>query len=111
MSFYTSPELAPEAVQISRAIVESFAHDGPSKKEMEVVRKQVGELVTRAQRDPKYWTRVLGDLDYHDIRLDDLKTLSQRIRDFTADELKTVLQKYIVDEGRFEVICVPSQVQ
>jgi predicted Zn-dependent peptidase len=107
-AFYTPPERADEAVGVSRALVQGLADQGPTDLEMEVVRKQFADIVTRVLREPKYWCRVLSDFHYHRTRWEDLKSLPARVAASSQKDLRRVLRKYIVDEGRFEVICLPG---
>ncbi len=109
VAFYTSPGRVQEAVGVTRRLVETLADQGPTVGEMETVRKELGDLVKRFFRDPKYWGRVLADLDYHGTRLDDLKTMRERLLAVTGSDLREALQRYIVEERRIQVVCIPRE--
>jgi zinc protease len=105
VTFYAPPERADEAVGVTRDLVETLAAEGPTAAEMEAIGKQTDDLVTRAQVDPRYWCRVLSDLHYHGTRLDDLKNLRQRVLSFSGRDMQAVLETYITEKRRFEVVC------
>jgi len=107
VTFYAPPDRADEAVSVTRDLVESLAAQGPTDAEMEAIRKQLDDLITRAQNDPRYWCRVLSDLHYHGTRLDDLKNLHQRVLSFSGRDMQAVLENYITEKRRFEVVCLP----
>ena len=93
---------------VTREIVGELAAEGPSETEMAAVTKQLGELTERAERDPRYWSRVLGDFAYRGRRLEDLHGLAARLSAFTDGDLRAVLARYVTENRRISVTCVPA---
>ncbi|MBZ5587407.1 MAG: insulinase family protein [Acidobacteriia bacterium] len=107
---YAAPSRVEETIEILRSVAERLAADGPSEDEMTTVRKQFADLVEQSQKDPKYWCRVLADLDYHGTRLADLKELPRFFATCTGAVLREVLSGIVTEDRRIEVICLPSPV-
>ncbi len=106
-AFYTPPARATEAAAATRELVEELAADGPSEAEMEAVSKQLSELTARAERDPRYWSRVLADFAYRGRSLEDLRGLEARLATFTGEDLRAALARCVTESRRLEVTCLP----
>ena len=75
---------------------------------METVRQQFAELTRRAERDPKYWSRVLAGSAYRGVRLADLKHLPERFEAYTRRDVQAALARYVIAERRLAVTCRPA---
>jgi len=109
VAFYVPPQRTAEAAALTRELVQGLAAEGPTEAEMETARKQFCELAARAEREPKYWSRVLADCRYRATSLADLKRLPERFRAFTRDDLRAALVRYVTEQRRLEVTCLPAR--
>ncbi|MCP5114587.1 MAG: hypothetical protein GY953_27480 [bacterium] len=74
---------------------------------MEAASKQLGELTARAERDPRYWSRVLADFAYRGRRLEDLHGLASRLAAFTGGDVRAALARCVSESRRLAVTCLP----
>ncbi len=108
VAFYTPAERVAEAVAVTRELVGELAADGPTEGEMEAARKHFSELASRAQGDPKYWSRVLADCDYRGLRRADLKRLPERFLAVVRQDLQAALGRYVGEDRQLTVTCLPA---
>jgi predicted Zn-dependent peptidase len=109
VTLYTPPRRADEAAEAVRVLVEGFADDGPDEREMESVRLLFADLATRAQREPRFWARVLSELRYRDGKLSDLTGLPDRCLQRTAEQVHRAAAGSIRPDHRLTVICRPPE--
>jgi zinc protease len=109
-AFFTAdPGKAEEAAKIAREMMETFAKEGPTEKEMETVRKQFKNQLEETIKEPSFWVGVLGDMDYRGTKLSDVKEVQEKMLSYTKDEMMEVLKKYFCDERRLQVIALPTK--
>jgi len=106
-AFYTAPERVEHAARSSRELIESFACEGPTVAEVEAARRHVARLFEDLHRKPQYWSRVLADLDFRGTELSELKTALEQYLACTRGDILTVLQKYVTEQRRIQVVCRP----
>ncbi|MFH0939693.1 MAG: insulinase family protein, partial [Planctomycetota bacterium] len=104
------PEKAVEACQLVVAVMKQFAQDGPTDEEMDTVRKQLKNNLETMQKEPRYWFRVLSDLEYRGTKLSDVKELLEKMMSYTKKDILKVMKKYIRDDNRIQVIATPKKV-
>ncbi len=102
--FTADPDKAEKAMKVAADIVINFTKEGPSEKEMSVVKKQLFNVLDKTMKEPSFWVSKLADLDYHGSSLDYIKSIRDTYESFTPDEIKSVIKKYITDTKRFELI-------
>jgi len=107
--FQADPEKSTEAAKVTRELVETFAKDGPTDAEMETVRKQVKNQLETTLKEPGYWNGVLSDLDYHGTKLADVKEVVERMTTYTKEEVREVLQRFVVEDRRVQVLSLPKR--
>jgi zinc protease len=103
IQFTTDPDKTREAVQLARAVVETFATEGPTDDEMETVRRQMRHMVESMLQEPPFWVNLLSDLDYHDTNLEDVHGLLDKLMAYTKDDI-TMAIKQTVQPERFALV-------
>jgi zinc protease len=106
--FSADPDKVTEAAQVATDMMLDFAKNGPTDAEMEAVRAQLINVLETQQKEPSYWVRVLSELDYRDIRLEDVKNLIPQITSYPKEEIRQVVAKYVQPDRRVEVIALPK---
>ena len=109
--FSADPEKVGQAAQVAREMMLEFAEKGPTEAEMQTVRNQMRNILETQQKEPSYWVRILSELDYRGIRLEDVKNLVPQITSYTRDDIVQSLQKYIREERQLEVVALPKSAQ
>jgi len=103
VEFTTDPEKVTEAVALARSVVERFAAEGPTEAEMDTVRKQLQNTLETTYKEPRFWSEVLADLEYHGTRLEDLEGAIEKFLAFSKDDVAAEIRQTVVPE-RFAVI-------
>jgi zinc protease len=103
VQFTTDPDKASEAVRLARAVVETFATEGPTDDEMETVRRQMRHSVETMLQEPQFWVNLLSDLDYHGTYLEDVHGLLDKLLAYTKDDIAMAI-KHTVQPGRFALV-------
>jgi predicted Zn-dependent peptidase len=85
----------------------AFAQDGPTPDELEVARKQMGNLLDEIMRDPEFWLRRLAALDYRGQTLTDLVQAPAQYQAFTAGEIREAFARYYRPDARFRFVITP----
>ena len=108
VAFYVAPERVEEALERTLQGVHALAEQGPGEAEMAAVRRQFSDLVTRVQRDPRYWCRVLSELRLRRLDPSLLARLPQEVLALDVGDVQQVLARWITDPGRVTVVCRPD---
>jgi zinc protease len=102
--FTADPDKAEAAMKLARELGEAFAKDGPTEEELTIAKKQLGNQLDQMVKEPGFWSGKLADLEYHGFSLDYLKTFRATYQDFTVEDIRKVMTKYVVKKGAFEII-------
>lgn len=103
VEFTTDPEKMTEAMALVRTVVERFAAEGPSDEELETARKQFVNIFETTIKDPRFWVNLLGDLEYHASKLEDIDGVVEKVLAFTKEEILAEVRKTVRPE-RFAMI-------
>jgi len=103
IKFTTDPDKTSEAVRLARAVVETFATEGPTDDEMATVRKQMRHAVETMLQEPRFWVNLLSDLDYHGTNLEDVHGLLDKLLAYTKDEIAMAIKQTVQPE-RFALV-------
>lgn len=101
-----NPDNVSEAIHVTRSVVETFAAEGPTVEEVKTVRKQLKNGIESMLEQPRFWVRLLADLEYHGGHLEDVASLIDDVLAFSradiAAEAKTVIapERFIQVTGR-----------
>lgn len=107
--FSADPEKVAEAAKVAREMMLEFAKNGPTDQEMQTVRNQMRNILETQQKEPSYWVRVLSELDYRGIRLEDVKNLVPQITSYSREEILQAVNKYVRPDGQLEVVALPAK--
>lgn len=107
--FSADPEKVAEAAEVARDMMLEFAQNGPTETEMQTVRNQMTNILETQQKEPAYWVRILSELDYRGIRLEDVKNLVPQITAYTREDIVQTMQEYTKKERQIEVVALPSK--
>ena len=102
--FTADPEKAEEAMKTAAEIVVDFTKKPPTDEEMEIARKQLANSLDQSFKEPGFWAGKLSDLNYHGFDLDYLKTVRKTSQEFTAEEIRAAVAKYVKPDRRYELI-------
>lgn len=104
----TEPGKVDRLIEAYDEIYAGFARDGATEEEMTTIRKQVANQMDEQMKDPGYWTARLSVMDYRKVNLDDVVGGPAALQAITADELKTVFNKYYKPENVLKIIIRPE---
>jgi zinc protease len=108
IEFATDPDKVTEAVQAARSVVETFAAQGPSREEVETVRKQLKNSLEEMLKRPRFWVGLLADLEYHGTRLEDVHGLLDQIMAFTQADIAAEAGSVVTPAGFAMVVGRPK---
>jgi zinc protease len=108
VEFTTDPDKITEAVHAARSVVETFAAEGPTIEEIETVRAQLKNSIETTLKEPRFWVRLLADLEYHGTHLEDVHGLLDQIMAFSQADIAAEAKKTIVPERFAMVIGRPN---
>ncbi|MGQ4807162.1 hypothetical protein NKDENANG_00506 [Candidatus Entotheonellaceae bacterium PAL068K] len=103
VEFSTDPANISKAVRAARSVVETFAADGPTLEEVETLHKQLKNSLKTTLERPRFWLRLLADLEYHGTRLQDVHGLVDKILAFGQADIAAETRKVVTPE-RFAVV-------
>lgn len=109
VEFTTDPEKVAEATAIAKAVVERFAEEGPTDAEMEMLYKQIQNALETMYKEPRFWVDVLGDLEYHGTKLDDLDGALEKFLALTKADIAAEVKKTIVPERFATIVARPKR--
>jgi zinc protease len=105
--FDTGPEKAAAAATIASDLLATFAQNGPTDQELDDARKQFKNDLETKLKEPGYWAAVLGDLDYHNTKLSDVKEVLEKFTTYTKEDVLDVMKRYTTAERQVQVIATP----
>jgi predicted Zn-dependent peptidase len=105
----TAPDRVFEAEGVTRAVVERMARAGPRETELAAARLHLRNLAERVQGEPKYWARVLAELDTRGLKVRELRQLPALFGETSAESAQGALARCVVDEARITVFCHPAR--
>ncbi len=108
--FSADPDKVTEVAKVAEDMMLEFAKNGPSETEMQTVRNQMRNILETQQKEPSYWSRILSELDYRKIRLEDVKALVPQITNYSNNDVLEGFRKYVQPQRKIEVIGLPKEV-
>ena len=110
VSYFTAkPSNTEKAAKVTLELLEKYAQEGPTDKEMTTVLKQVSNSIKTSQQKTSYWSSILSELNYHDYKLDEVATAPEGYAAFTKEEIAATLKKFFTKENSFELIVTPKK--
>jgi predicted Zn-dependent peptidase len=103
VEFTTDPDKIDEAVRAARAVVETFAAEGPTLEEVATVHRQLKNTLDTMLKEPSFWVGLLADLEYHGTHLEDVDGLVDKLLALGQVEIAAEARKTIVPE-RFAMV-------
>jgi zinc protease len=102
------PDNVSEAIHLTRSVVEAFAAEGPTVEEVKTVRKQLKNSIETMLEQPRYWVRLLADLEYHGGHLEDVASLLDDMLAFSRADIAAEAKTVIAPERFIQVIGRPQ---
>ena len=103
VQFTTDPDKTEQAVKLARAVVETFAAEGPTDAEVDTVRQQMRNAIETMLQEPSFWVNLLADLDYHDTHLEDVHGLLDKLLGYSKAEIAALI-KHTVQPNHFALV-------
>ena len=108
LAYFTADKTkVARAAKICRSLMVNFAAKGPTKDEMETVKKQMATDLKDLLQKPSFWSGWLSDLNYHHKKLDNLVEMEKAYQSYSKEDVLATLKKYFVAEN--ELIFVVRQ--
>jgi zinc protease len=104
----TTPETAEELATVIDSMYADFAKTGPTADELATAKKQRANTLDEGMKDPGFWTRATQTMDYRGNNLDDVAADPEAYQKITADEIKTVFNKYYSEANSIRVVVTPD---
>lgn len=103
------PDDAEFTLDLIFDLIREFGENGPTEKELTLVRTQVVSQIERGMGTVGFWSGQLREFKYRNRSLDELKALPGVYEDITAEQLKAAVKKYAIDKSmiRFAAISNP----
>jgi zinc protease len=102
------PNNVSKAIQVTRSVVETFAAEGPTIEEVKTVRKQLKNSIESMLEQPRFWVRLLDDLEYHGAHLEDVASLLDDVLAFSQADIAAEAKKVISPKRFIQVIGQPK---
>jgi predicted Zn-dependent peptidase len=104
-----TPAQAEHAAQVLRDAIESAARHGPPESDLAQAREVLAADAGRRLAEPEYWCRVLPVSLYHGHDLDRLADAERAYTTMTREQVDRALRRWIIPEGRFELLALPAR--
>jgi zinc protease len=108
--FTIAPERAREALALAQRLIETFAAEGPTEKELVIVRRQLAMMRERTRRQIDYWANLLSGLHARGDSLETLDVDGLAYERLGPNEVRKALARYIVPTRRVAIIGLPRTV-
>lgn len=104
----TDPAKVERLVSSYNEIFDAFSAAPATDDEMTTVRKQFANEIDRQMKEPGFWVQRISAMDYRDTSLDDLMAAAEAYQTISAEDIRTVFNKYHKPEGMVTVIVRPA---
>lgn len=104
----TDPAKVPALVGKIGAMYAALARDGVTAEELEIAKKQMGNMLDEQMREPGYWIGRLSQLDFRGAKIDDIVNAPAAYQAFTADQIRAAWARYYAPEKSFIVVVKPE---
>ncbi|MGB0716557.1 MAG: M16 family metallopeptidase, partial [Phycisphaerae bacterium] len=101
------PNKAQQLTDEVHNMFSEFASKGPDGEELKNAKAQIAERLDTSMREPSFWLRLLQHHDLHRRNYNDTKDVKQAYEGMTADQVKSVFQKYYKPTRLFRLTAVP----
>jgi zinc protease len=103
----TAPEKLDALVKSFTEVYDEFAKTGPTEEEMVTARKQLANTLDEQMKDPSFWVTTTGQMEYRATKLDDVMAANDFYQSLSADQVKSVFNKYYTPEATMRVVIRP----
>lgn len=104
----TAPEKVPVLKETIDGMYGDFAKNGPTAEELATAKLQMQTNIEEQMREPAFWSRAIGGMDYRGRKLDDVLGEMEGLNAATPERVREVFAKYYADETRFTVWIQPT---
>ena len=101
------PANVDKVVEETHRLLKEFATNGPKDEELANAKKQIANDLDTEMKEPRYWARVLRNLDLHRRQLSDEKGKVESFQGYTTKQVVDVFRKYYTAQRQFQVTSVP----
>ena len=96
------------ATKVTKELLEKLAKEGPTDEEITTVLKQFSNIIKTSQQKTSYWSGILGELNYHGYKLDEVVSAPEGYAAFTKEEIAAIIKKYFTEEHYFQLVVRPK---
>jgi zinc protease len=107
----TDPHNADKLADRIREMIKELAEKGPSDDELATAKKQIANQLASEMKEPSFWMTQLDDLAYRGRPLDEVKQLPEVYQQFTTDQVRDALRKYVRDENFIRMTVIPDSTE
>ncbi len=104
----TDPAQAERLADEVLAAFAGFAAAGPTPDELNVAKKQIANELDTRRKEPRFWLRVLADLDFRGRSLEDVKHDEEAYAQATVEGVKAVFNRYHRPDRVIRVLVTPA---
>jgi len=104
VSLLTAPDSVDEVISLVRRSVEKLADAGLSETEIEPARRHLCHISRKALRDPRYWVRMLAELDHRGLSVPEVAAVEDRFASHPAREASAAFREIVKESGRLTVV-------
>ncbi|MFO0832777.1 MAG: insulinase family protein [Phycisphaerales bacterium] len=102
------PAKAAELAENIKAMYDEFAKTGPTEEEMTTAKKQMANTFEEGMKDPQWWMGRINQMDYRNLKLDDLVQANDAYQAMTPDQVKAAFVKYYKPESFMSISLIPD---
>ena len=103
----TDPQHVQKLTDAVHEMILEFAKTGPSEEELVTAKKQIANQIKVQLEQPEFWLSHLGEVQYRQRRLDDLKEIPARYERMTREDLQAVVNKIAQPNRAIRLSAVP----
>ncbi len=101
------PENTQKTADEFELLFEQLAKTPPTEEELENAKKQIGNDLDTALKEPGYWWNILSYHDLHGRDLDVEKGAREASKKYTAEQVRAVFAKYFTPARQVRITAVP----
>ncbi len=104
----TAPAKVPVLKETIDGMFGDFAKNGPTAEELATAKLQMQTNIEEQMREPAFWSRAIGGMDYRGRRLDDVLGEMEGLNAATPQRVREMFARYYAEETRFTVWIQPE---
>jgi len=110
VSFNADPDKADELIKAAKQVLDQATMEGPSEEEITKIKETQRQGRIKGLEKNSFWSSRIssGHENEKDFSHISLEALEKKIESLTAEQIKSAIKKYFVDDNFIEIIMTPE---